>query len=112
MRVHSSLAAGALAMAVLGAPALAMASSATVSVAGQTDPFTAGQADGFGCCGGDVTPAQSPAPVPLSVAGGDVLFIEIEMTKVRGRLGKAKGICKVAGEIVSEAEITFMLRDA
>ncbi len=46
------------------------------------------------------------------VVPGDVLFIEIEMTKVRGRLGKAKGICKVAGEIVSEAEVTFMLRDA
>ena len=27
-------------------------------------------------------------------------------------IGKAKGICKVDGEIVSEAEVTFMLRDA
>ena len=43
---------------------------------------------------------------------GDVLFIEIELTKSRGKIGKAKGICRVAGEIVSEAEVTFMLRDA
>ena len=34
------------------------------------------------------------------------------MTKIRGKIGKAKGICKVGGEIVSEAEVTFMLRDA
>jgi UDP-3-O-[3-hydroxymyristoyl] N-acetylglucosamine deacetylase/3-hydroxyacyl-[acyl-carrier-protein] dehydratase len=46
------------------------------------------------------------------VVPGDVLIIEIEMTKVRGRIGKAKGVCKVDGEIVSEAEVTFMLREA
>lgn len=41
---------------------------------------------------------------------GDVLIIEVELTKVRGRLGKAKGVCKVDDEVVSEAEITFMIR--
>ena len=46
------------------------------------------------------------------VVPGDVLIIEIELTKARGKIGKAKGICKVDGEIVSEAEVTFMLRDA
>jgi UDP-3-O-[3-hydroxymyristoyl] N-acetylglucosamine deacetylase/3-hydroxyacyl-[acyl-carrier-protein] dehydratase len=46
------------------------------------------------------------------VVPGDVLVIEIELTKARGKIGKAKGVCKVAGEIVSEAEVTFMLRDA
>jgi UDP-3-O-[3-hydroxymyristoyl] N-acetylglucosamine deacetylase/3-hydroxyacyl-[acyl-carrier-protein] dehydratase len=46
------------------------------------------------------------------VVPGDVLVIEIEMTKIRGKIGKAKGICKVDGEIVSEAHVTFMLRDA
>jgi UDP-3-O-[3-hydroxymyristoyl] N-acetylglucosamine deacetylase/3-hydroxyacyl-[acyl-carrier-protein] dehydratase len=40
---------------------------------------------------------------------GDVLVIEVELTKVRGNLGKAKGVCKVRDEVVSEAEITFML---
>ncbi len=45
------------------------------------------------------------------VVPGDVLVIEVELTKVRGKIGKAKGICKVAGDIVSEAEVTFMIRD-
>ena len=42
---------------------------------------------------------------------GDTLVIEVELTKVRGKLGKAKGVCKVAGENVSEAEVTFVLRE-
>ena len=46
------------------------------------------------------------------VVPGDVLVIEIQLTKIRGKIGKAKGVCKVAGEEVSEAEVTFMLRDA
>ena len=45
------------------------------------------------------------------VTPGDVLVIEVELTKIRGKIGKAKGVCKVDGEIVSEAEITFMLAD-
>jgi UDP-3-O-[3-hydroxymyristoyl] N-acetylglucosamine deacetylase/3-hydroxyacyl-[acyl-carrier-protein] dehydratase len=46
------------------------------------------------------------------VLPGDVLIIEIELLKVRSKIGKAKGVCKVGDEIVSEAQITFMLRDA
>jgi UDP-3-O-[3-hydroxymyristoyl] N-acetylglucosamine deacetylase/3-hydroxyacyl-[acyl-carrier-protein] dehydratase len=46
------------------------------------------------------------------VVPGDVLIMEIELTKIRGKIGKAKCVCKVDGEIVSEAEVTFMLRDA
>ena len=46
------------------------------------------------------------------VLPGDVLIIDVELTKTRGKIGKAKGVCKVAGEIVSEAQVTFMLRDA
>ena len=45
------------------------------------------------------------------VQPGDVLVIDVEMTKMRGKIGKAKGACKVQGEIVSEAEVTFMLRE-
>ena len=45
------------------------------------------------------------------VVPGDVLVIDIEMTRVRGKIGKAKGACKVQGEIVSQAEVTFMLAD-
>lgn len=45
------------------------------------------------------------------VQPGDVLIIDVELTKMRGKIGKAKGVCKVQGEIVSEAEVTFMLRE-
>ena len=46
------------------------------------------------------------------VRPGDTLVIEVEMTKSRGKIGKAKGACLVNGEIVSEAEVTFMIVDA
>jgi UDP-3-O-[3-hydroxymyristoyl] N-acetylglucosamine deacetylase/3-hydroxyacyl-[acyl-carrier-protein] dehydratase len=39
-------------------------------------------------------------------------MIEVEMTKMRGKIGKAKGVCKVRGDVVSEAEVTFMLTAA
>jgi UDP-3-O-[3-hydroxymyristoyl] N-acetylglucosamine deacetylase/3-hydroxyacyl-[acyl-carrier-protein] dehydratase len=42
---------------------------------------------------------------------GDVLVIEVELMKTRGKICKARGVCKVRGEVVSEAEVTFMLRD-
>ena len=40
---------------------------------------------------------------------GDTLIIEVELMKTRGKICKAKGVCKVACEVVSEAEVTFML---
>jgi UDP-3-O-[3-hydroxymyristoyl] N-acetylglucosamine deacetylase/3-hydroxyacyl-[acyl-carrier-protein] dehydratase len=43
------------------------------------------------------------------VRPGDTLVIEVELTKARGKIGKAKGVCFVNGEPVSEAEVTFML---
>jgi UDP-3-O-[3-hydroxymyristoyl] N-acetylglucosamine deacetylase/3-hydroxyacyl-[acyl-carrier-protein] dehydratase len=46
------------------------------------------------------------------VRPGDVLVIDVELTKSRGKIGKAKGVCSVDGEPVSEAEVTFMLIDA
>jgi UDP-3-O-[3-hydroxymyristoyl] N-acetylglucosamine deacetylase / 3-hydroxyacyl-[acyl-carrier-protein] dehydratase len=46
------------------------------------------------------------------VLPGDLLVIEVELIKSRGKIGKAKGVCKVQGEVVSEAEVTFMLGDA
>jgi UDP-3-O-[3-hydroxymyristoyl] N-acetylglucosamine deacetylase/3-hydroxyacyl-[acyl-carrier-protein] dehydratase len=45
------------------------------------------------------------------VVPGDTLAIEVEMTKMRGKIGKAKGVCSVGGQTVSEAEVTFMLVD-
>ena len=46
------------------------------------------------------------------VVPGDTLVIEVELTRMRGRIGKAKGVCKVRGEVVSEANVTFMVREA
>jgi UDP-3-O-[3-hydroxymyristoyl] N-acetylglucosamine deacetylase / 3-hydroxyacyl-[acyl-carrier-protein] dehydratase len=46
------------------------------------------------------------------VKPGDMLVIEVELTKARGKVGKAKGVCSVDGETVSEAEVTFMMVDA
>jgi len=45
------------------------------------------------------------------VRPGDTLVIDIELLKARGKIGKAKGTCSVDGEVVSEAEVTFMLID-
>jgi UDP-3-O-[3-hydroxymyristoyl] N-acetylglucosamine deacetylase/3-hydroxyacyl-[acyl-carrier-protein] dehydratase len=46
------------------------------------------------------------------VRPGDVLVIDVELVKSRGKVGRAKGQCLVDGEVVSEAEVTFMLIDA
>jgi len=43
------------------------------------------------------------------VKPGDVLQIDIELLRARGKVVKAKGVCTVRGEVVSEAEITFTL---
>lgn len=45
------------------------------------------------------------------VLPGDVLVIEVEMYKVRGKIGKARGVCRVKDEVVSEADVTFMLTE-
>ena len=46
------------------------------------------------------------------VRPGDTLVIEVELTKTRGKIGKANGVCRVNGEEVSEAEVTFMMVDS
>lgn len=43
------------------------------------------------------------------VRPGDQLVIDVELTKSRGKIGKARGVCRVDGEVVSEAEVAFML---
>lgn len=43
------------------------------------------------------------------VIPGDQLFLEIEILKVRGSTGKVKGVAKVDGEVVTEAELMFVL---
>jgi len=46
------------------------------------------------------------------VVPGDVLIVEAEMMKSRGKIGKANVVCKVNDDVVSEAEITFMVQSA
>src|SRR6266550_7938177 len=45
------------------------------------------------------------------VRPGDRLVIDVELTKARSKVGKAKGVCSVNGEVVSEAEVTFMMAE-
>lgn len=45
------------------------------------------------------------------VKPGDQLRLEIEITRIKGPIGKCKGIATVDGELVCEAEITFAFGD-
>ncbi|MFC7392987.1 3-hydroxyacyl-ACP dehydratase FabZ [Scopulibacillus cellulosilyticus] len=45
------------------------------------------------------------------VRPGDQLKLEVEMTRVRGTMGKGKGIATVNGEIACETEMMFALGD-
>ncbi len=45
------------------------------------------------------------------VRPGDTLVIEVELIRARSKIGRAKGRCLVAGDVVSEAEVTFMLQE-
>lgn len=44
------------------------------------------------------------------VKPGDQLRLEVEMIKVRGPMGKGKGIATVDGEVACETEIMFALK--
>jgi len=46
------------------------------------------------------------------VRPGDTLVIDVELTKVRGKICKAKGTCLVDGDVVSEADVTFMITES
>ena len=43
------------------------------------------------------------------VTPGDTLRLEVEITRLRGTIGKGKAIATVDGELACEAEITFAL---
>jgi UDP-3-O-[3-hydroxymyristoyl] N-acetylglucosamine deacetylase/3-hydroxyacyl-[acyl-carrier-protein] dehydratase len=43
------------------------------------------------------------------VLPGDTLIIEVELTRARGKIAKATGVCRVKGDVVSEAELMFGL---
>ncbi|WEG13136.1 3-hydroxyacyl-ACP dehydratase FabZ [Pullulanibacillus sp. KACC 23026] len=46
------------------------------------------------------------------VRPGDQLHLEVELTRVRGKVGKGKGVATVDGELVCETEIMFALGEA
>ncbi|MES9776122.1 3-hydroxyacyl-ACP dehydratase FabZ [Bacillus velezensis] len=43
------------------------------------------------------------------VKPGDKLELEVDITRTRGTIGRGKGVAKVDGELVCEAELTFAL---
>ncbi|WP_078543476.1 3-hydroxyacyl-ACP dehydratase FabZ [Litchfieldia alkalitelluris] len=45
------------------------------------------------------------------VVPGDQLRLEVEMTRVRGSMGKGKAVATVDGELVCEMELMFALGD-
>ncbi|WP_042221452.1 3-hydroxyacyl-ACP dehydratase FabZ [Oceanobacillus manasiensis] len=44
------------------------------------------------------------------VRPGDQLELDVEITRLKGPIGKGKGIAKVDGEVACEAEITFAIK--
>jgi UDP-3-O-[3-hydroxymyristoyl] N-acetylglucosamine deacetylase/3-hydroxyacyl-[acyl-carrier-protein] dehydratase len=46
------------------------------------------------------------------VMPGDTLIIEVELTRSRGKIARATGVCRVKNDIVSEAELMFGIIDA
>lgn len=44
------------------------------------------------------------------VVPGDQLLLEVEITRMKGPIGKGKGIATVNGEVACEAEITFAIK--
>lgn len=45
------------------------------------------------------------------VVPGDQLRLEVEMTRVKGKIGKGKAVATVEGELVCELEMMFALGD-
>ncbi|MCR8660480.1 3-hydroxyacyl-ACP dehydratase FabZ [Paenibacillus endoradicis] len=46
------------------------------------------------------------------VTPGDTLTLEVEITRLKGTIGKGKGTAKVDGKVVAEGELMFALSDA
>ena len=49
------------------------------------------------------------AKLRRKVTQGDKLYLEVEITKIKSSAGIGKGIAKVDGKKVAEAELTFMI---
>lgn len=46
------------------------------------------------------------------VAPGDQLTLEVEILKLRGPIGKGRGVARVSGHLAAEAELMFALQEA
>lgn len=49
--------------------------------------------------------------IKRQVVPGDQLRLEVEMTRVRGKIGKGRGVATVDGEVAVELEMMFALGD-
>lgn len=45
------------------------------------------------------------------VVPGDQLLLEVEILKLRGPVGKGRGVARVDGKVAAEAELMFALQD-
>ena len=45
------------------------------------------------------------------VRPGDTLHLEVEITRLKGMIGKGRAVAKVGDEVVTEGEIMFALQD-
>ena len=45
------------------------------------------------------------------VKPGDQLILELDVVQIRGKVCKMRGVAKVDGEVVAEAEMAAMVRD-
>lgn len=45
------------------------------------------------------------------VVPGDILRLEVEIVKIKGPLGKGRGVASVEGKMAAEAELMFALQD-
>lgn len=46
------------------------------------------------------------------VVPGDTLTLEVEITRLKGMIGKGQAVAKVGDKVVAEGEIMFALKDA
>lgn len=44
-----------------------------------------------------------------AIVPGDQIILEVEMLRVRGNMGRAKGVAKVDGKVATEAEMMFVI---
>jgi 3-hydroxyacyl-[acyl-carrier-protein] dehydratase len=46
-----------------------------------------------------------------AIIPGDQIIIEVEVIRIKGNIGRAKGVAKVDGQIATEAEMMFIMSE-